>query len=79
MKPTDELSDRAASSIQEAIDSIVQAFDYPEELSMEYTSTDGRKVTQIEINREDNSEKFEVQFRGNEPDEEPVLRRITDE
>ncbi|WP_436343694.1 hypothetical protein [Natronorubrum sp. FCH18a] len=78
MSTEDELSVRTVSSLQEAIDSIVQAFDYPRQLSIQYASVDGRKVTTIEIEGDRGVETFEMQFKGNEPDDNPVLKRVTD-
>ncbi|WP_306055352.1 hypothetical protein [Natronococcus wangiae] len=79
MRAETELSVRTASSVQEAIDAIVQAFDYPERLSVEYASADGRKATTIEIERDERIEKFELEFRANEPNENPVLKRLTED
>lgn len=77
MGPKDELSLRTASSVQEAIDSVVQTFDHPERLSVQYSSADGEKVTTIEIEDEGTVETFELQFQADQPDEKPVLKRIT--
>lgn len=78
MESTNELSVRTAASVQEAIDSIVQMFDHPEQLSIQYSSSDGHKVTTIEIEDEEVVETFELQFRADKPNESPVLKRITE-
>lgn len=79
MSAEEELSVRTAASLQEAIDTIVQTFDYPEQLSIRYRSVDGRKLTSIEIEGEHGTETFEMRFRADEPNENPVLTRVTDD
>lgn len=79
METEDELSVRTAALLQEAIDLIVQTFDYPEQLSVQYSSVDGQKVTVIEIEREYGIETYKMEFQGDDPDRNPVLKRVPDE
>lgn len=79
MQSEEELSVRTAASLQEAIDTVVQTFDYPGQLSIQYESIDGRKVTTIEIEREGEIETFELRFRPDEPNGNPVLRRVPED
>lgn len=77
MESKDNLSLRTASSVQEAIDLVVQIFDHPEQLSIQYSSSGGQKVTTLEIEDEGIVEIFELQFQADKPDESPVLKRIS--
>lgn len=72
--PEDTDPTRQAAQLQEAIDTIAQAFDHPSSLSIRYEVTDGEKITII--GQKLTGEKFELTFDGRKDDAEPELVRI---
>lgn len=63
-----------ASQLQEAIDSIVQTFDYPGTLSIQYTYDDDAKRTIFEIRTGEREINYELRYNGYE-ETEPELTR----
>lgn len=62
------------SQLQEAIDTIVKAFDHPEELSVDYTFQNGVKRTIIEISTGEDSNAYELVYDGQDENAEPELK-----
>lgn len=69
------LEDEAAT-VQEAIDTIVQAFDYPQAFELTYTSEKGTKRSIIEISDGEPGMTYELRFDGGQEDTEPTLTTI---
>lgn len=65
-----------ASRIQEAIDMIVQTFDHPQELSLQYAVDDGTKRTVIKIQTDEKTHEYEVSYDGQRDGAEPMLTRL---
>lgn len=70
------LPGRRGSRLQEAIDTIVQTFDYPSELTIQYTVTDGKKRTTFEVESPDGGTTFELHYDGRDTEVEPELTRL---
>lgn len=64
-----------AGQLQEAIDMIVQTFDYPDSVSIHHTVADGIKQTQFEIETAADTHLFELTFDAHDDDAEPELTR----
>jgi len=64
---------RDASTIQEAIDTIVQAFDHPASISLEHTIVDGEKQTWFEVTTESVVVCYELRYDGTDDTAEPEL------
>lgn len=69
-----EQSERA-STLQEAVDVLVSAFDYPTKLSVEYAVEAGTKRTLFEVTARDESATYELSYDGRSDDSEPMLVR----
>lgn len=65
-----------APQVQEAIDTILQSFDHPRTMSLEYTSNEGTKRTQIEVTTDAGAETYELVYDGRRDDQEPELSRV---
>ncbi len=65
-----------AAELQEAIDTIVQTFDHPVELSIHYSFEEGTKRTEIEIQTSEAVATYELVYDGGRDDAEPDLTRI---
>jgi hypothetical protein len=66
--PTDK-----ASQLQEAIDRIVQTFDHPAALSIEYHFDTGTKRTAFEIQTSDDVLTYELRYDGQRDEMEPEI------
>lgn len=55
---------RSTSQLQEAIDTIVQAFGHPETISVTYTFEDGQKRTMVEVPTGDGTTTYELVYDG---------------
>jgi|GEM_PF-1919718 hypothetical protein len=64
---------RDASKIQEAIDTIVQAFDHPVSISLEHTIVDGEKQTRFEVTTDSEVVCYELRYDGLDETAEPEL------
>lgn len=60
-----------ASQLQEAIDVIVQTFDYPAALSIEYTCDAGTKRTAFEIQIAEEETTYDLYYDGHRDEAEP--------
>lgn len=67
-----------ASTLQEAVDTIVRVFDHPENVSVEYTFADGEKRTLFEVTTSEGEVAYELSYDGRRDGEEPSLTRVTD-
>lgn len=65
----------SASQLQEAIDTIVQTFQHPPEISIKYTVSEGAKQTLIEVQRTDEESTYELVYNGELGESEPELTR----
>lgn len=65
-----------ASRLQEAIDTIVQAFDHPSSMSVEYDTEEGTKRTIFEVTTTDGQVTYELVYDGRTADAEPHLTRV---
>lgn len=61
------------SQLQEAIDTIVKAFDHPDDISVEYTFQNGVKRTIIEIPTGADRNAYELVYDGQDENAEPEL------
>lgn len=64
---------RDASTIQEAIDTIVQAFDHPSSISLEHRIVDGEKETRFEVTTESEVVCYELRYDGLDDTAEPEI------
>lgn len=62
-----------APQLQEAIDVIVQTFDYPAALSIEYTFDAGTKRTTFVIQTAEENTIYELQYDGHHDEAEPRI------
>lgn len=60
-----------AAQLQEAIDTIVQTFDHPDAISIEYTFVDGVKQTKFHVPTEDGETTYELVYDGQTDEAEP--------
>lgn len=65
-----------ASQLQEAIDTIVQTFDYPSSVSVDYEAADGTKRTTFEVSTPEGGATYELVYDGSEDDAEPTLSSV---
>lgn len=65
--------DGKAAQLQEAVDTIAQAFGYPSSLSVHYAVTDGAKRSTFEIEVDDETSTYELRYDGRRDDTEPEL------
>ncbi|UPV77148.1 hypothetical protein M0R89_23185 (plasmid) [Halorussus limi] len=65
-----------AAQLQEAIDTIVQTFDYPAELSIQYSFIEGTKRTEVEIQTSEAVATYELVYDGERDEAEPELTQI---
>lgn len=65
-----------ASRLQGAIDMVVQAFDYPSSMSVEYDAEKGTKRTIFEVTTTDGQVTYELVYDGRTADAEPHLTRV---
>lgn len=65
-----------APQVQEAIDTILQSFDHPRTLSLQYTSDEGIKRTRIEVTTHAGAKAYELVYDGRQEDQEPELSRV---
>lgn len=66
----------SASQLQEAIDTLVQSFEYPASMSIEYAVDDGTKRTVFTVETADETAKYEVVYDGATDEAEPELSRL---
>lgn len=64
---------RRASRLQEAIDTIVQAFDHPENVTIEYAVEGREKRTTFEIGAGADAAVYELVYDGRDEETEPDL------
>jgi hypothetical protein len=64
------------AQLQEAIDTVVNVFDHPEELSVNYTFENGTKRTIIEVSTGEDRNTYELVYDGQDEDTEPELNSI---
>lgn len=64
------------SQLQEAIDTIVQAFDHPSSMTMDYEVDGNTKRTRFEVATTDGYTTYELVYEGLDDDAEPSLSRI---
>lgn len=69
-------SPQRASQLQEAIDTVVQAFDYPSSISVDYEAIESTKRTTFEVTTADGSVTYELVYEGTEDEDEPEISRI---
>ncbi|WP_232688978.1 hypothetical protein [Halobacterium zhouii] len=69
----------STSQLQEAIDTIVQAFGHPETISVTYTFEDGQKRTMIEVPAGDGTTTYELVYDGQDDDTEPELKSVDED
>lgn len=67
---------RNAPLLQEAIDSLIQHFDHPESLSIEYTTSGRTKQTTFELETADENVTYKLVYDGTTDDVEPEFSRI---
>lgn len=65
-----------ASQLQEAIDAIVQSFDHPAEISIDYRADHGQKQTIFDILASDGDETYELVYDGRDDAAEPELTQV---
>lgn len=65
-----------APQLQEAIDTILQQFDHPTAISVEYITRDGRKYMTSVVETADETVKYELVYDGSRDDAEPELSRV---
>lgn len=66
----------STSQLQEAIVTIVQTFEYPSSISIEYEGGSGTKRTEFSVTETDGDIVYELVFGGSEDEAEPELFRI---
>lgn len=66
----------ASPQLQEAIDTVVQLLDYPESISIEYTTEGEQKQTRFEVSTTDGSATYELIYNGRDENAKPELRQI---
>lgn len=64
------------SQVQEAIDTIVQAFNHPSSMTMDYEVDGSTKQTRFEVTTTDGCATYELVYDGMDADAEPSLSRI---
>lgn len=64
-----------ASQLQEAVDMIVQTFDHPTTLSIDYTVTGGEKQTTVDVVTPNGTVTYELVYDGRDDESEPELTR----
>jgi hypothetical protein len=64
------------SQLQEAIDTIVQAFSYPSSMTMDYEVDGSTKQTRFEVTTSDGCATYKLVYDGMDDDAEPSLSRI---
>ncbi|MFC4407931.1 hypothetical protein [Haloarchaeobius iranensis] len=69
-------SSGSTSQLQEAIDTIVQAFGHPETISVTYTFEDGQKRTMIEVLTGDTAPIYELVYDGQDDGAEPEITPV---
>lgn len=67
---------RRASQLQEAIDTIVQSFDHPDSVSLEYSFEGGQKRTELEIVSTERITIYELIYNTQDDEAEPELTQI---
>lgn len=67
-----------AAVLQEAVDTIVQEFRYPEEITLQMTSKRQIRETIIEVQDPAGSQTYRLQFDGSQDSNEPLLQPIED-
>lgn len=65
----------SASKLQEAIDTVVQTFDHPDAVSIDYAFEDGTKRTTFEIGQSGEGITYELVYEGRADETEPKLRK----
>lgn len=66
-----------ASQLQEAIDTIIQTFDHPKTLSIEYTLDRGIKRTTFQISTSEKEEViYELSYDGQRDETEPKIAHL---
>lgn len=68
-KPASSLN---ASTLQEAIDTVVQQFDHPPEIELRYSAENAQKETEIAVD----GQRFRLRCTNTEEDADPVLDRV---
>ncbi|MFC7116654.1 MULTISPECIES: hypothetical protein [Halobacteriales] len=79
MVDTHRFPSESTSQLQEAIDTIVQAFSHPETISVTYTFEDGQKRTMIEVPTGDGATTYELVYNGQDDDAEPELKSVDED
>jgi len=69
----EQLPAERASQLQKAIDTIVGAFEYPTDVSIEYMSENGKKRTRFTVKTANESRMYELSYDGNDEEREPEL------
>lgn len=62
-----------APQLQEAIDVVVQVFDYPPDLSIRYNGSESTKRTRFEVDTGDGTSTYELRYDGRDEDADPEL------
>lgn len=65
-----------ASRLQEAVDTIVSAFDHPETLDIRYTALDDQTETHFEIERDGDTETYRLQYAPRDDSAEPEVSHV---
>lgn len=76
MTDDDSHLDSEASRLQEAVDTIVSAFDHPEMLDIRYSALDDRTETHFEIERDGDTETYRLQYDPRDDSSEPEIIHV---
>ena len=69
-------SNPEAAVLQEAIDRIVQKFDYPDSITLETQSETSNRETRVEVQEAGQTDTYVLEYDGSDDANEPCLRPI---